>query len=175
MTLPANHLGLKAAENSGFGSEERSIDFVQAEKKKVTERSASVSDSSSSVAANAAMKSGVEPPISLGSMNCEDFSYGKRPPIWASVTLEEWSDWKWQVKHKVTTIAEVLEVFPELELKVNELEEAARIFTLGATPYYLVLAASSSLADPILRQAIPCEDELHLRGDEEPDPLAEDQ
>ncbi|MEE2962377.1 MAG: KamA family radical SAM protein [Myxococcota bacterium] len=175
MTLPANQLGLEAAEISGSGLKKRSIDSVQVAGGEVSEASVRVSESSSSVAPNAAMKFGVESSSFLDSKSCEDFSYRKRAPIWESVTLEQWSDWKWQLKHKVTTIAEVVEVFPELKLKGAELEEAARIFTLGATPYYLALATSSSLADPILRQAIPCEDELHLRGDEEADPLAEDQ
>ena len=108
MTLPANQLGLEAAEISGSGLKKRSIDSVQVAGGEVSEASVRVSESSSSVAPNAAMKFGVESSSFLDSKSCEDFSYRKRAPIWESVTLEQWSDWKWQLKHKVTTIAEVV-------------------------------------------------------------------
>jgi len=56
------------------------------------------------------------------------------------------------------------------------LEAAHQVYPLRVTEYYLSLARSASLADPILRQCLPHPDEIspEIQGDGEPDPLAEE-
>ena len=100
---------------------------------------------------------------------------GRRHPRWAEVSDEDWADWRWQQRNRVTTLAE-LESFVELDERERE-GVGARGFPFAITPYYASLmdCSTGGLGCPIRRQAIPLADEgLPSFGDME-DPLAEDE
>jgi lysine 2,3-aminomutase len=95
-------------------------------------------------------------------------------PRWAEVPEAEWSDWRWQQRNRVSTLAQ-LEQLVELDERERE-GVGARGFGFAITPYYLSLMDRSraGVSCPIRRQAIPVADEgVPALGDWD-DPLAEE-
>ncbi len=87
---------------------------------------------------------------------------------------DEWNDWRWQFRNRVTTLAELDRFFP---LTIDERTALAQIlheFRLGITPYYLSLIDPHNPADPMRIQAVPSMAELLDRDSGEEDPLGED-
>lgn len=96
-----------------------------------------------------------------------------RHPRWAGVADSDWSDWRWQMRHRITTLAELetlIELTPEERTGI-----AARtpVFPFAITPYYLSLVGGP--ACPVRRQAVPHADELITTPWDMVDPLAEEE
>ena len=92
----------------------------------------------------------------------------------ADVTEAEWLDWRWQMRHMVTTGAEIAAL---IALSPDEREGLARsrdLFRFGATPYYVDLMDARDARCPIRMQTIPSARELDIRDEELVDPLGED-
>lgn len=91
--------------------------------------------------------------------------------------VEKWQDWKWQIRHCITTI-EQLESIAGLELtgkELDQLEKTIEKFPLSVTPYYLSLIDNSDFRnDPVYLQAIPRPCELIKAPYDMIDPLSED-
>lgn len=84
-----------------------------------------------------------------------------------------WSDWRWQLRHAIRD-AEGLATWLGLTGAAREdLCQAAERYPVRVTPYYLSLARSRSLEDPIVRQVLPDRRELAEDPAGSPDPLAE--
>ncbi|MHB8757478.1 MAG: lysine 2,3-aminomutase [Bacillota bacterium] len=95
-------------------------------------------------------------------------------PLWNKVTAEEWNDWHWQIRHRVTTVDQLTKV-----IKLTPEEEEGARSTLGSlrmaiTPYYASLIDPDDPHDPVRRQAVPTSAELKHTRFESPDPLSED-
>lgn len=89
-------------------------------------------------------------------------------------TLAEWGDWRWQTRHRLRSIDEVLRaVGLEGRVAVPPAELLAR-FPIGVSPYYLSRVKSGDPDDPILRQILPQHVEAETRATEESDPFRED-
>ena len=96
-----------------------------------------------------------------------------RHPRWADVEERDWSDWRWQMRHRVTTLAELetlLDLSPE---ERTGIAARASVFPFAITPYYLSLAQGPDC--PVRRQAVPHADELITTPWDMVDPLAEDE
>jgi lysine 2,3-aminomutase len=93
------------------------------------------------------------------------------------VSISDWKDWSWQLKHSIQTIDE-FENLLKLEFKGTEREALLRTlqkFPLSITPYYLSLIDTADFRnDPIFKQAFPCPAELNIDRRDMSDPLAED-
>lgn len=92
----------------------------------------------------------------------------------SEVKREEWSDWHWQMRNRITTVSQIAD-----KLKLNNQQLAALTcvedrFRTVITPYYLSLANLNDPHDPILRQALPDPRELEMAGMGEEDPLDEE-
>ena len=100
----------------------------------------------------------------------------RRHPRWADVPESDWSDWRWQMRHRVTTLAELeglIDLTPEERAGI-----AARssVFPFAITPYYLSLFSPvMGPRCPVRRQAVPHADELITTPWDMVDPLAEDE
>jgi lysine 2,3-aminomutase len=83
----------------------------------------------------------------------------ERAPIFADVPDEKWYDWRWQMSHRLNTIAELETV---LELTDNERRalQAGGIFRVDVTPYFSSLIDPHDPIDPIRKQVIPTDAEL---------------
>src|SRR6185369_8198621 len=90
-------------------------------------------------------------------------------------TDEEWNDWRWQFRHRITDVDELQRLlpFPKDEWFVKR--EILRDFRMGITPYYLSLIDPRDQNDPILRQVVPITDEFIYRAVGDEDPLGEEQ
>jgi len=87
---------------------------------------------------------------------------------------QEWNDWRWQFRNRVTTLAELQKFFPFTTDEREALAHVLHEFRLGITPYYLSLIDPHNPADPMRIQAVPSVAELLYAEGGEEDPLGED-
>ena len=93
------------------------------------------------------------------------------------VLEKQWTDWKWQLKHSITSI-DMFEKLLGIRFEPDErkeLEETLDKFPLSITPYYLSLINKDNYRnDPVFKQSFPNPSELIIQSHEMSDPLAED-
>ncbi|MEM8867481.1 MAG: KamA family radical SAM protein [Verrucomicrobiota bacterium] len=94
--------------------------------------------------------------------------------LWADVPPEDWSNWKWQLKNRITKL-EHLEKYLELTAE----ERAGCLFAdkklaVAITPYFFNLMDRSDPDDPIRRQVVPQAGEMHTAPEELLDPVGEE-
>jgi lysine 2,3-aminomutase len=95
-----------------------------------------------------------------------------RARFFPTVTTAEWADWRWQLKHRVVTLA-ALERF--IRLAPEERDAAGQGgLPLAITPYYLSLVDPDDTGCPIRRSVVPTTAELASGVGESADPLCED-
>ncbi len=98
----------------------------------------------------------------------------KEIELWKDVTDEQWNDWHWQVRNRITdveTLKKVINLTPEEEEGINEALEKLR---MGITPYYASLMDKDDPNCPIRKQAVPTIYETHISDADLDDPLHED-
>jgi len=96
------------------------------------------------------------------------------PPLWRNVLEREWNDWRWQLRHRITTyeqLKEILELTPE---EVEGIKQSKGRLALAVTPYFASLMDPSNPNCPIRRQAIPRIEERHISKSDMVDPCGED-
>ncbi len=96
------------------------------------------------------------------------------PPLWRNVSEREWNDWRWQLRHRITTYEQLKEI---LELTLEEIEgikHSKGRLALAVTPYFASLMDPNNPNCPIRRQAIPRIEEFHLSRNDLVDPCGED-
>jgi lysine 2,3-aminomutase len=112
-------------------------------------------------------------------MDSLDSSGGKSfrshaPGHWPDVSIAQWNDWKWQLKNRVTTLAQLdrhLVLSPEERAGVLL---SANKLSLAITPHFFNLIERDNPACPIRRQMIPRIEESHTDAFEMADPCGED-
>lgn len=98
----------------------------------------------------------------------------KEIELWKDVKEEEWNDWKWQVKNRITdvqTLSKVINLMPDEEKAIKRCLETLR---MAITPYYACLMDKNDEKDPIRMQAVPTINELIISKEDMQDPLSED-
>jgi lysine 2,3-aminomutase len=98
-----------------------------------------------------------------------------QPNPWKDATQEEWDDWRWQLKHRVTRAEQlklILNLSPE---EIAAIEASKGRMATAITPYFAKLMDRNDSNCPIRRQAIPTMDEFHLSPADLLDPCAEDE
>jgi lysine 2,3-aminomutase len=86
----------------------------------------------------------------------------------------EWNDWRWQMRHRITSIEALARV---LWLSPDERDAVGRRsgpLPLALTPYYASLLSPQDPSQPLRRTVIPVGDEYLRTSGEAPDPLGED-
>src|SRR5947207_10314027 len=99
------------------------------------------------------------------------------PGYWArngGIAPELWNDWKWQLKNRVTALAQL-----EEHLSLNEEERAGVLLSgdklaLAITPHFFNLIPRENADDPIRRQMIPRVEETWGSPYDMADPCGED-
>jgi lysine 2,3-aminomutase len=97
----------------------------------------------------------------------------KPPGIWADVPLETWTDWRWQLAHRLNTVEELGRVIHLTPEEIGGLSAPIR-FRVDITPYFASLIDPDDPACPVRRQVIPTEKELVPFAAEMVDSLGED-
>ena len=91
-----------------------------------------------------------------------------------SATAAEWKDWHWQLRNRITSVAD-LKKYIKLTPEEEEIfKKKGFSFRMAITPYYLSLIDQDNPFDPVRLQAIPRIDESHISVEDMADPLHED-
>jgi lysine 2,3-aminomutase len=99
---------------------------------------------------------------------------GVRPLRRSRVDDADWRDWRWQLRNRLTRLAD-LEQFVRLsEDERRGVALAPSLFRIGITPYYAELMDAERADCPVRRQVIPVGAEAKIARGEYVDPLGED-
>ena len=94
--------------------------------------------------------------------------------LWSDVPESEWNDWSWQLRHRITTLAEL-----EARMTLTREEREGCLFakdrlSLAITPYFFNLIDRDDPECPIRRQVIPRVEESYVNAGESADPVGEE-
>ncbi|MBI5544017.1 MAG: KamA family radical SAM protein [Deltaproteobacteria bacterium] len=94
--------------------------------------------------------------------------------VWEEVPDAEWNSWQWQLRHRVTTLAQLEKV---VRVSGDEREAIARTqcdFSMAITPYYAALMDPEDPRCPVRLQSVPTTGELLIQPSDLEDPLGEE-
>ncbi len=97
------------------------------------------------------------------------------PNPWKDATPEEWDDWRWQLKHRVTRAEQLKLILNLSQEEIEAIEASKGRLATAITPYFAKLMDRHDSNCPIRRQAIPTLHEFHLSPADLLDPCAEDE
>ena len=95
--------------------------------------------------------------------------------LWQHVPAEQWQDWTWQLKNRLTTgedLSRYMTLTPEEKRGVAF---AGRKLAMAITPYFFNLIDRNDPNCPIRKQLIPREGEMFVAAEEQLDSLGEDE
>jgi lysine 2,3-aminomutase len=98
----------------------------------------------------------------------------KQRSVWRDVPMEQWCDWHWQMRHRITTAEELARVAPITPREQRTIERALDRFRFAVTPYYASLIDPDDPQCPIRQQAVPGAGELTVSEFDIEDPLNEE-
>ena len=98
----------------------------------------------------------------------------RRAELFPSATDDEWSDWRWQMRHAIRDGATLARHLPLTAGEQEGLVRTVDRFRLGISPYYLTLIDPGHAQCPVRMQAVPVPEEAVVRPGELVDPLGED-
>lgn len=94
--------------------------------------------------------------------------------LWSDVSESDWADWSWQLRNRITTLAEL-----ESRMTLTREEREGCLFakdrlSLAITPYFFNLIDRDNPECPIRRQVIPRVEESYVNAGESADPVGEE-
>ncbi len=95
-------------------------------------------------------------------------------PLWKDVTPEEWNDWRWQVRNRITTLEQLKQIIDLNEEEASGVNQCLQTFRMAITPHYASLMDPQDRSCPIRNQAVPSSLEVRHSGSDMTDPLHED-
>lgn len=99
---------------------------------------------------------------------------GFRRRFYPNVSAADWNDWRWQLRSRIRTAAELARLFVLTADEQTAVDQHEGPLPVGITPYYASLMGRDDPSEPLRRTHIPTSGEyLRLPGDED-DPLGED-
>ncbi len=97
----------------------------------------------------------------------------KRAPAFADIPDEKWTDWRWQLSHRLNSIEDFEQILNLTESERKALSQRG-LFRVDITPYFASLIDPNNPLDPIRKQVIPTAGEILPFTGEMEDSLAED-
>jgi lysine 2,3-aminomutase len=95
--------------------------------------------------------------------------------FWHNVSDAEWNDHRWQLQHRITTLAQLERLMPTLTPEERAGTQLANTkLAMAITPYFFNLIDPADENCPIRRQVIPRLEETHTAAWEMSDPCGED-
>ncbi|SVD68010.1 uncharacterized protein METZ01_LOCUS420864, partial [marine metagenome] len=95
--------------------------------------------------------------------------------LWNNVSDDNWNDWRWQLKNRVSSLEQLQKHIPNLS---NEETEGARLadtkLAMAITPHFFNLIDTEDPECPIRRQVLPSIEETQTAPWEMDDPCGED-
>jgi len=98
----------------------------------------------------------------------------RKAKYFPDVTDEQWNDWHWQVKNRVTSVDELKKYMDLDKDELDVIDSVLGQFRMAITPYYLTLMNPNDKNDPVRLQAVPSFEEMHIGLHDLDDPLHED-
>lgn len=96
--------------------------------------------------------------------------------FWNSIaTQEEWNDWRWQLRNRITTLDDLKKLISLTPQEQAGVILAGKRLALGITPYFFNLIDREDANCPIRRQVIPRIEETHTSEWERIDPCGEEE
>ncbi len=89
------------------------------------------------------------------------------------VSDENWQDWRWQFRNRITTVEELAKYIPLSVDEQAQIRLVTATYPFAITPYYLSLIDLDSPDDPVRKQAVPSYQEVALADMGMEDPLEE--
>ena len=114
------------------------------------------------------------PPSQPPRKNHSEIARANRARLYPHVTDDQWNDWKWQQKNRVTTLEELARLFNIDDLTSERLGAVFELYRTAITPYYLCLIDFDNPLDPLRVQSVPAVEELLNPGELTWDPLNEE-
>ena len=96
------------------------------------------------------------------------------PGYWPDVPAEQWNDWKWQLKNRVTTLAQLEQHLVLTPSERAGVQVAGSKLSLAITPHFFNLIERDNPDCPIRRQVVPKLEESYVSPFEMADPCGED-
>lgn len=100
-------------------------------------------------------------------------SHRFRQKFFSHTADDEWNDWKWQFRNRITTVEQLAAYIPLAIQEQERLKFVTSRYPLSITPHYLSLIDPDDPDDPVRRQAVPSYEETAWAGIGQEDPLAE--
>ncbi len=117
---------------------------------------------------------GEEPPSGHRAHSLKTFQSAGRG-FWHDVSDADWNDWRWQMKHRITTVEQLEKFLPTLTPEERAGAQLANHkLALGITPYFFNLINPADENCPIRRQVVPRLEETQTASWEMSDPCGED-
>lgn len=115
------------------------------------------------------------PPVQTEDRHLKAFRSAGRG-YWANVSDADWNDWRWQLKHRVTKVAQLERLMPTLtpEERAGAILAGESKLSMAITPYFFNLIDAGDEFCPIRRQVIPRLEETTTARWEMSDPCGED-
>lgn len=98
----------------------------------------------------------------------------RRAELFPDATDAQWSDWRWQLRNSARDGAALARVLALTDDERAGLDETAKLFRVGVSPYYLSLIDPAHPFCPVRMQSIPVRAEASVQPGELVDPLGED-
>ncbi|MCE2510407.1 MAG: KamA family radical SAM protein [Alphaproteobacteria bacterium] len=97
-----------------------------------------------------------------------------RKRFYAEASRENWMDWRWQLRRRIKSLAELERVFALSEDERNAVHQHQGALPVGITPYYASRMSLTDATEPLRRTHIPVGQEYLKMPGEADDPLGED-
>ena len=94
--------------------------------------------------------------------------------FYPETTKREWCDWRWQLRHRITTVADLERVFVLSEDEREAVAHRNGSLPVGITPYYASLMSQTDSKDALRRTHVPTVEEFVTSPGDAADPLGED-
>jgi lysine 2,3-aminomutase len=95
-------------------------------------------------------------------------------PRFKDVTDADWSDYRWQLRHRLTTTDDFAGVLNLTDAQRKDLDACMGKFRVSVTPYYASLMDPDDPTDPVRMQAVPTPAELVIHAEDVKDAVSED-
>ena len=93
---------------------------------------------------------------------------------YSGTTLQEWNDWKWQVRNRIRRLDGLEKIIDLTADERASVEQRTGNLPIAITPYYLSLLSPTDPGQPLRKTHIPVGGEFVRGIGEDPDPLHED-
>lgn len=95
--------------------------------------------------------------------------------LWSHIPDADWNDWRWQLRHRITTLNALEALMPLTPAEREGVAQAGHHLALAITPFFFNLIDRDDPDCPIRRQVIPRAEEMTTAPWESADSLAEDE